>query len=92
MLRNKLMTAALCLLGCMMFTLTSASDSYAKKRIVFAGGPAGGTFQVVANAIQVYKPVKDIKDFSVKAQSSAGSVENLRSVDRGKSDFGVVYF
>lgn len=63
----------------------------AKERIVFGGGPAGGTFQVVANAIQVYKPVKAIKEFTVKAQSSAGSVENLRKVNSGRSDFGVVY-
>jgi TRAP transporter TAXI family solute receptor len=92
MLRSKLMTAAICLCACMMFTLTSATDSQAKKkRIVFGGGPAGGTFQVVANAIQVYKPVKEIADFTVKAQSSAGSVENLRKVNSGKSDFGVVY-
>ncbi len=73
-------------------SLLAAPDSYAKKkRIVFGGGPAGGTFQVVANAIQVYKPVKEVKDFTVKAQSSAGSVENLRKVNSGKSDFGVVY-
>ena len=73
-----------------MFTFADASHAR-KKRIVFGGGPAGGTFQVVANAIQVYKPVKAMKDFSVKAQSSAGSVENLRKVNSGKSDFGVVY-
>jgi TRAP transporter TAXI family solute receptor len=60
-------------------------------RIVFGGGPAGGTFQVVANAIQTYKPVKEIGDFTVKAQSSAGSVENLRKTDSGKHDFSVVY-
>ena len=65
--------------------------SMAAKRIVFGGGPAGGTFQVVANAIQVYKPVKAIEEFKVKAQSSAGSVENLRKVNSGRSDFGVVY-
>lgn len=67
------------------------TDTSAKKRIVFGGGPAGGTFQVVANAIQTYKPVKDIEGFTVKAQSSAGSVENLRKVDSGKHDFSVVY-
>ncbi|MEN8257335.1 MAG: TAXI family TRAP transporter solute-binding subunit [Thermodesulfobacteriota bacterium] len=72
--------------------LTLATDSHArKKRIVFGGGPAGGTFQVVANAIQVYKPIKNMDGFAVKAQSSAGSVENLRKVNSGKSDFGVVY-
>lgn len=66
-------------------TLSNASDI-----IVFGGGPAGGTFQIVANAIQIYDPVKEA-GFNVKAQSSAGSVENLRRVNRGKSDFGVVY-
>jgi len=74
-----------------LLTLALAGPSHAAKRIVFGGGPAGGTFQVVANAIQVYKPVKAIKEFKVKAQSSAGSVENLRKVNSGKSDFGVVY-
>lgn len=74
-----------------LFTLANAGDSLAKKRIVFGGGPAGGTFQVVANAIQTYQPVQDIQEFTVKAQSSAGSVENLRKVNAGKSDFGVVY-
>jgi uncharacterized protein len=72
-------------------TFAAASDSYAKKRIVFGGGPAGGTFQVMANAIQVYKPIKEIADFTVKAQSSAGSVENLRKINTGRMDFGVVY-
>jgi len=71
--------------------LTTIGAAQAGKRIVFGGGPAGGTFQVVANAIQTYKPVKKIKDFKVKAQSSAGSVENLRKVNSGRSDFGVVY-
>jgi TRAP transporter TAXI family solute receptor len=65
--------------------------SHAAKRLVFSGGPAGGTFQVVANAIQVYGPVKDSKDFKLKAQSSAGSVENLRKVNKGRAHFGVVY-
>ncbi|MEE4252420.1 MAG: TAXI family TRAP transporter solute-binding subunit [Desulfuromusa sp.] len=71
-------------------TVAFSVPAFAKDRIVFGGGPAGGTFQVVANAIQVYGPVKAM-DFSVKAQSSAGSVENLRKVDSGRMDFGVVY-
>ena len=66
-------------------------QSFAAKRIVFGGGPAGGTFQIVANAIQVYEPVKKLNGIKVKAQSSAGSVENLRKVNKGKSHFGVVY-
>jgi len=63
----------------------------AKKRIVFGGGPAGGTFQVVANAVQVYDPVKSLEKYNVKAQATAGSVENLRIVNKGRAHFGVVY-
>lgn len=83
-----LMTA-LCL-G-ILFTLVNTDNSLAKERIVFGGGPAGGTFQVVANAIQTYQPVQDIEEFAVKAQSSAGSVENLRKINSGKTQMGVVY-
>ena len=79
--------------GIAMLTMSSAIPplTIAAERIFFGGGPAGGTFQVVANAIQVYDPVKASKDYRVKAQSSAGSVENLRKVNSGKMDFGVVY-
>lgn len=68
-----------------------ATSVSAKERVVFSGGPAGGTFQVVANAMQVYKPFKASEDFRVRAQSSAGSVENLRKVNSGKAQMGVVY-
>ena len=75
----------------LVLALAFSTPAFAAKRIVFGGGPAGGTFQVVANAIQVYKPVKEIKDFTLKAQSSAGSVENLRKVNSGRMHMGVVY-
>jgi TRAP transporter TAXI family solute receptor len=88
MKRRTLLTGGI---AAMTLMLGMPSASMAGKLIVFGGGPAGGTFQVVANAVQTYKPVKDIKDFRVKAQSSAGSVENLRKVNSGKSHFGVVY-
>jgi len=89
MRRVLFVVTSFCLLLAM--NLVFAEPAHAKKRIVFGGGPAGGTFQVVANAIQTYKPVKAIEEFKVKAQSSAGSVENLRKVNAGRSDFGVVY-
>ncbi|KPJ75781.1 MAG: C4-dicarboxylate ABC transporter substrate-binding protein [Deltaproteobacteria bacterium SG8_13] len=66
-------------------------DVSAKTRVIFGGGPAGGTFQVVANGVQVYGPVKAMKDFTVRAQSSAGSVENLRKIETGRMHMGVVY-
>ena len=71
--------------------LTPVSAIAAKERVVFSGGPAGGTFQVVANAVQIYDPIKESNTFRVRAQSSAGSVENLRKVNSGKAQMGVVY-
>jgi len=86
-LRN--IIVGLCVFSLVVFAFTS--ESFAKKRIIFGGGPAGGTFQVVANGIQVYKPVKAIEDFTVKAQTSAGSVENLRKTNAGRQQFSTVY-
>lgn len=80
------MTAAV-----LLCTAATPVVAVAAERIVFGGGPAGGTFQIVANAIQVYAPVKKLDGITVKAQSSAGSVENLRKVNKGRSHFGVVY-
>lgn len=71
--------------------LCFAFSAQAKKRYVFGGGPAGGTFQVVANAIQVYGPIKNSPNFSIKAQSSGGSVENLRITNQGRAAFSTVY-
>ncbi len=71
--------------------ISYSSPATAAERIVFTGGPAGGTFQTVANAIQVYGPIKKEKSFRVKAQSSAGSVENLRKIDKGRAQMGSVY-
>ncbi|QGY40068.1 TAXI family TRAP transporter solute-binding subunit [Pseudodesulfovibrio cashew] len=66
-------------------------SAQAKKRYVFGGGPAGGTFQTVANGIQVFGPIKNNPNFSVKAQSSAGSTENLRTTNAGRVAFSTVY-
>jgi uncharacterized protein len=90
-MRQKIFPIITAISAFFLITLVFSGSSFAKKRIIFGGGPAGGTFQVVANAIQVYKPVKEIKEFSVKAQTSAGSVENLRKIDAGKQQMGVVY-
>ena len=80
-----------CICVLVMFSLAFSGTAFAKKRVIFGGGPAGGTFQVVANGIQVYKPVKAVKEFSVKAQTSAGSVENLRKTNAGRQQMSVVY-
>ena len=86
--RKQFLTGAGAMFAMPFMTNTSA---FAAKRLVFGGGPAGGTFQVVANAIQTYGPIKELEGIKIKAQSSAGSVENLRKVNKGRSHFGVVY-
>ena len=90
-MRNKLFTVIIGICAFSMITFGFSADSFAKKRIIFGGGPAGGTFQVVANSIQVYKPVKAIKEFKVKAQTSGGSTENLRKTNAGRQQMSVVY-
>jgi len=72
-------------------SMAFCQSAFAKERVVFGGGPAGGTFQVVANGIQVYKPMKAVSEFKVQAQSSAGSVENLRKTNAGRQQMSVVY-
>ncbi|MFP4515963.1 MAG: TAXI family TRAP transporter solute-binding subunit [Desulfovibrionales bacterium] len=76
---------------CLAVLVTFSTDSFAKKRYVFGGGPSGGTFQVVANAIQTFDPIKDSDMYRIQAQSSGGSVENLRTVNSGRVSFGTVY-
>ena len=86
--RRSFLVAGSALLAASMLAPVTAT---AKDRVVFSGGPAGGTFQVVANAMQVYDPIKQSENIRVRAQSSAGSVENLRKVNSGKAQMGVVY-
>lgn len=80
--------AALLIVATFAFSMPAFAKLY-----VFGGGPAGGTFQTVANAVQVYGPIKDLaKDgVTIKTQSSGGSIANLRNVDKGKVAFGTVY-
>ncbi len=62
----------------------------AKTRLAFSGGPDGGTFQHFSNAISS-RLSKNIADLEVSNMASAGSVENLRRVNSGDADFGIVY-
>jgi uncharacterized protein len=68
-----------------------APDSFARQDFVFGGGLTGGTFQVIANAIQAYYPVKATAEFTVTARTSGGSMDNLRQTDDGRMQFSIVY-
>lgn len=71
--------------------LSPASPAFAQKKdIVFQGGPAGGTFQLVASAIEAYPGIKTLSTLKVTATPSAGSLENLQKVNAGQADFGLV--
>lgn len=66
------------------------SIGQAKTRLAFSGGPDGGTFQYFSNAISS-RLSKNVPDVEVSNMASAGSVENLRRVNSGDADFGIVY-
>lgn len=67
------------------------SPALAEKNITLLGGPAGGTFQQVANAIEAYPGVKDLSTVNLTVRPSAGSLENLQEIHAGRADFGLVY-
>lgn len=54
----------------------------------FSGGPSGGTFQYYASAISTIAKKNNIK---VLASSSGGAIENIRTINSGKSSFAVTY-
>jgi TRAP transporter TAXI family solute receptor len=60
------------------------------ERLAFSGGPEGGTFQYFSNGIAI-RLSKNIPDVEVSNTASAGSLENLRRVNSGEVDFGIVY-
>ena len=70
--------------------LILAPPTLAKERLAFSGGPEGGTFQYFSNGI-ASRLSKDIPEVEVSNMASAGSLENLRRVNSGEADFGIVY-
>ncbi|PLX79642.1 MAG: C4-dicarboxylate ABC transporter substrate-binding protein [Desulfuromonas sp.] len=71
-------------------SLCYGEEEKAQVRLLFSGGPDGGTFQYFSNGIST-RLTKNISYLQVRNQSSAGSVENIRRVNRGMADFGIVY-
>lgn len=54
------------------------------------GGPTGGTFNTFTNAMAVYVP-KVNPNIKASSVGSGGSVENVKRVHNGESDFGICY-
>ncbi len=59
-------------------------------QIKIGGGPTGGTFNTFTNAMAIYVP-KVLKNVKASSVGSGGSVENVKRVDKGESDFGLCY-
>jgi len=67
-----------------------AATAVGLDRLAFSGGPEGGTFQYFSNGIAI-RLSKDLSNVEVSNMASAGSLENLRRVNSGEADFGIVY-
>ena len=69
---------------------TAPTDAVAAKefKAKVGGGPTGGTFNTFANAMAVYVP-KNMDGIKVSPVGSGGSVENVKRVSSGESDFGL---
>ena len=67
-----------------------AGTALAVERLAFSGGPEGGTFQYFSNGIAI-RLSKNVPGVNVSNIASAGSLENLRRVNSGEADFGIVY-
>ncbi len=92
MTKKNIRLALLIFCICLLPILFPAPPALAlKKNMLFRGGPFGGNFQQVAEAIEAYPEIKAHSTLSVTIQPSAGSLENLREVHAGQADFGLVY-
>jgi hypothetical protein len=80
------------LIGLLAFAVVALGFSplMAAESIKIGGGPTGGTFNTFANAMAVYVP-KKLPDIQASAVGSGGSVENVKRVSSGESDFGLCY-
>ena len=58
--------------------------------VQIGGGPTGGTFNTFANGMAIHVP-KVNPNIKATAVGSGGSVENVKRVSKGESDFGLCY-
>ena len=90
-MQRSLKKLSICLVSTIICAMAfTPTDAMAKDRLAFSGGPEGGTFQYFSNGIST-RLSKQIADLEVSNMASAGSLENLRRVNSGEADFGIVY-
>lgn len=69
----------------------SGTASFAKKqRIIFGGGPPGGSFDIFAHSLQIYPSIKALENIAIEAKSTSGSIENLRRTNANKQQMSIV--
>ncbi len=85
------MVALLGLTACGDSAQTGEEETEPRGRYTFAGGPSGGTFQYYASGMSTLAGRSDLVKARLLARATGGSVENLRLVNSGEADFGVVY-
>lgn len=88
-MKKNLFLSLLCLafVGMIMIPADASAEEFTAK---VGGGPTGGTFNTFANAMAVYVP-KNMDNVKLSAVGSGGSVENVKRVSNGESDFGLCY-
>ena len=70
-----------------LFLTPAMAQDYSVK---IGGGPTGGTFNTFSNAMAIYVP-KVNPNIKASSVGSGGSVENVKRVSNGESDFGLCY-
>ena len=70
--------------------LSSFKTIATEKTLLFSGGPDGGTFQYFSAGISEYLS-KELDGYRILNEASAGSVENLRRLNKREADFGITY-
>ena len=70
-----------------LFMTPAMAQDYSVK---IGGGPTGGTFNTFSNGMAIYVP-KVNSNIKASSVGSGGSVENVKRVSNGESDFGLCY-
>jgi len=70
-----------------LFMTPAMAQDYSVK---IGGGPTGGTFNTFSNGMAIYVP-KVNPNIKASSVGSGGSVENVKRVSNGESDFGLCY-
>jgi len=80
----------LVIVAALVMALACSAPAFAKSYLAYGGGPVGGTFNYFANAMASYI-TNTYADIEVSSEGSGGSTANLKRLDKGEVDFGIVY-